>query len=102
MKQSWKSILRFLFPEMQIIDAVRQEGFIAKKQAHQNVRAAEKTVAGNVVLQKSAGASNAQPSFASADSVSAFKQKQVCKPGRPIGPDQCGRPYHSPQGGVQH
>lgn len=77
MKQSWKSILRFLFPEMQIIDAVRQEGFIAKKQAHQNVRAAEKTVAGNVVLQKSAGASNAQPSFASADSVSAFKQKQL-------------------------
>ena len=31
MKFSIKSVLRFLFPEIQIVDAVKQEGFIAKK-----------------------------------------------------------------------
>ena len=31
MKFSIKAALRFLFPEMQIVDAVKQEGFIAKK-----------------------------------------------------------------------
>lgn len=31
MKYSVKEVLRFLFPEIQIVDAVKEEGFIAKK-----------------------------------------------------------------------
>lgn len=37
MRQSFKSILRFLFPELQIIDAVKQDGFIAKKSSVKNM-----------------------------------------------------------------
>lgn len=78
MKLSVKSILRFLFPEIQIVDAVKQEGFLAKKQAQiNNIRATNNTVVGNTivgntvvgntVMQSSGGSSSAQGSFAPAN-----------------------------------
>ena len=74
MKLSVKSILRFLFPEIQIIDAVKQEGFIAKKQAQKNnIRATNNTVAGNAVMQSSSGSANAQNSFAPTNRTTAPK-----------------------------
>lgn len=74
MKLSVKSILRFLFPEIQIIDAVKQEGFIAKKQVQKNnIRATNNTVAGNTVMQSSSGSANAQNSFAPTNRTTAPK-----------------------------
>lgn len=53
MNVSIRSILRFLFPEVQIIDAVKQEGFIAKKQTQTtNAYIARDTVCGNTVYQR--------------------------------------------------
>lgn len=63
MKLSIKSILRFLFPEIQIIDAVKQEGFIAKKQAQENSKHTNNnTIIGNTVIQSNGGASTQHPS----------------------------------------
>lgn len=74
MKLSVKSILRFLFPEIQIVDAVKQEGFIAKKQAQKNnIRATNNTVAGNAVMQSSSGSANTQNSFAPTNRTTAPK-----------------------------
>lgn len=77
MKLSVKLILRFLFPEIQIIDAVKQEGFIAKKQAQKNnARVANYTAAGNTVLQ-SGGGPGTQSSFDPANRTAASKAKPV-------------------------
>ncbi len=52
MKLSFISILRFLFPEIQIIDAIAQEGFVViKSKAKKSVRGTNKTIVGNTVLQ---------------------------------------------------
>lgn len=52
MKFSIKSVLRFLFPEIQIVDAVKQEGFIAKKQKQTaTMNTTNNTIVGNTVLQ---------------------------------------------------
>ena len=52
MKFSIKSVLRFLFPEIQIVDAVKQEGFIAKKaKATATMNTTNNTIVGNTVLQ---------------------------------------------------
>lgn len=54
MKFSIKATLRFLFPEMQIVDAVKQEGFIAKKQKQTaTMSTTNNTIVGNTVLQGS-------------------------------------------------
>ncbi len=58
MKQSFKSILRFLFPEMQIIDAVKQDGFIAKKSSVKNMYTANNSVFANAGVQQSVAASS--------------------------------------------
>lgn len=54
MKFSIKAALRFLFPEMQIVDAVKQEGFITKKQKQTaTMNTTNNTIVGNTVLQGS-------------------------------------------------
>ena len=59
MKFSIKAALRFLFPEIQIIDAVKEEGFIAKKQTQTAaVNATNNTVFGNAVLQSNTSSTN--------------------------------------------
>mgnify|MGYP004668681051 CR=1 FL=1 len=74
MKLSVKSILRFLFPEIQIVDAVKQEGFIAKKQAQKNnIRATNNTVACNAVMKSNSGSSSAKSSFAPTNRTTAPK-----------------------------
>ncbi len=63
MKLSIKSILRFLFPEIQIVDAVRQEGFIAKKQTQENSKhTGNNTIIGNTVIRSNGGLSMQPPS----------------------------------------
>lgn len=59
MKFSIKAALRFLFPEMQIVDAVKQEGFIAKKQKQTaTMSTTNNTIVGNTVLQGSTASSS--------------------------------------------
>lgn len=54
MKFPIKAVLRFLFPEIQIVDAVKQEGFIAKKQKQTaTMSTTNNTIVGNTVLQGS-------------------------------------------------
>lgn len=77
MKQSIKSILRFLFPELQIIDAVKQDGFIAKKSSVKNMHMANNAVAGNAVVQQGTGMPTAQPSFSKTTRASAPKANTV-------------------------
>jgi len=60
MKLSVQSVLRFLFPELQIIDAIKQDGFVAKTAKVKNRPRAEKTVVGNTVLQQREAAPTAQ------------------------------------------
>ena len=53
MNPTLKSILRFLFPEVQIIDAIKHEGFIAKKVESSSVVNTQSTT-GNAVVQQGA------------------------------------------------
>ena len=74
MKFSIKAALRFLFPEMQIVDAVKQEGFIAKKQKQTaTMNTTNNTIVGNTVLQ-----SNTAPnSRANSNKLSAPKAETI-------------------------
>ncbi len=59
MKFSMKAVLRFLFPEIQIVDAIKQEGFIAKKQTQTaTMHTTNNAIVGNAVLQSNAVTSN--------------------------------------------
>lgn len=65
MKLSVKSILRFLFPEIQIIDAVKQEGFITKNQTQKNSEHTGKNIiTGNTIIQNN-GYPSSQPPLSS-------------------------------------
>lgn len=80
MKQSVKSILRFLFPEIQIVDAVKQEGFIAKKQMQQNSKhTGNSTIIGNTVIQSNGGSSK-QNSVTSINRTAAPKVEPTSSP----------------------
>lgn len=80
MKQSVKSILRFLFPEIQIVDAVKQEGFIAKKQIQQNSKhTGNSTIIGNTVIQSNGGSSK-QNSVTSVNRTAAPKVEPTSSP----------------------
>lgn len=80
MKQSVKSILRFLFPEIQIVDAVKQEGFIAKKQIQQNSKhTGNSTIIGNTVIQSNGGSSR-QNSVTSVNRTAAPKVEPTSSP----------------------
>lgn len=62
MKISLKAVLRFLFPEIQIIDAIKQDGFIAKKQTKAATNTINNTIVGNTVLQSSTTPGNSAKS----------------------------------------
>ncbi len=77
MKLSFKSILRFLFPELQILDAVKQDGFFAKKARTKNMYTTSNSFAGNAVAQQSTGMPTAHPSFSKANPTYATKTNKV-------------------------
>ena len=62
MKLSVIAVLRFLFPEIQILDTIAEEGFIAiKSKAKSNANRTNSTAAGNTVLQNSGRQSTQSP-----------------------------------------
>ena len=66
-----------MFPELQIIDAVKQNEFIAKKSSVKNMHMANNAVAGNAVVQKNMGMPTALPSFSKATRAYATKASTV-------------------------
>ena len=73
MKPTLKAILRFLFPEIQIIDAVKQEGFLAKKATTGSVTSA-RTANGNTMVQSQA------PTTANRSTIGQVKAPAVYAP----------------------
>ncbi len=80
MRQSIKTVLRFLFPELQIIDAVKQDGFIAKKTSAKNMHTANKAVAGNAVVQQRVEGSTASPPLLRKQSEYLRPKQIPCRP----------------------
>lgn len=62
------AVLRFLFPEVQIIDAVKQEGFIAKKQKNNEKIIEQQVSSGGNMYKQQAATSTPTGSFAATNS----------------------------------
>ena len=87
MKIDYKDVLKFLFPEWQVIEIIKKDGFIAKKQKNQvntndvqMVRRGENTSVANEQTTNMGTTFNAQVPKAVCTPVNVSKSEKIIKP----------------------